>query len=549
MTGGKQGASLSSGGMTPFTPTESSRRRVTLKNQGRSGEPASCYRPRTEGIVEPNPLEAQFDIDRREPAKAYARSWEQISALLCKGPYWKSKWRAHTPDLRSLELSTFEDYRSAVQASYQGETSSLTGERIEFWAESSGSTGQPKVYPWSASFQQGYIQASGLNFAYRLKEHPRILEFGGIGLVGLNPHQTSPGGVPVGHLSNHVFKATTPRDITPFPFDVLDDEETADYWLPAFALSRDLAVVSAIIPRLHLRFLDKIETHRKEYLALLVGDQATPERFRGLKASPERKALLRKVLGGTGPLKLKELWPALELITTWTSGSAALNLDELKDRTGDGVAICDIPYAATEGAFTIIRSETDRGGTLHVGGEIMEFLPQGAEADKDNLVQAWDLQEGMLYEPVITTSMGVVRYRMHDLLLCTGFEDRAPRLQFQGRVGREISIGVAMIGEMECIDAARKSGLNRGLPWVVSPNRTGNGLVIGVTEANASVSAEKFDAVMIATNPMYGGFREKKVLEAVRTVVLAPSHPIWERARPSHRQGKPRVLFEQSIED
>jgi hypothetical protein len=63
---------------------------------------------------------------------------------------------------------------------------------------------------------------------------------------------------------------------------------------------------------------------------------------------------------------------------------------------------------------------------------------------------SWELKEGDIVSPIITSSNGLLRYQLDDRVQVSGFWQGVPCLQFLGR-----RFGVDMVGEKMSPDAAR----------------------------------------------------------------------------------------------
>src|SRR5207248_7204792 len=91
----------------------------------------------------------------------------------------------------------------------------------------------------------------------------------------------------------------------------------------------------------------------------------------------------------------------------------------------------DIGLLASEGRMTIPVDDGTPSGVLDVTTHYFEFLPEG-EAGKPNPVTlaAEEVQEGQNYYILPTTSYGLYRYHISDLVRVTGFHNRTPLVEF-----------------------------------------------------------------------------------------------------------------------
>jgi hypothetical protein len=87
---------------------------------------------------------------------------------------------------------------------------------------------------------------------------------------------------------------------------------------------------------------------------------------------------------------------------------------------------------ATEGVVSIPLFEAT-GCVAAVASHFLEFVAQG---DSDVALGAEELETGRTYEVLLTTSGGLYRYRLMDLVCVTGWYKAVPVLSFRGRIDR-----------------------------------------------------------------------------------------------------------------
>jgi hypothetical protein len=91
----------------------------------------------------------------------------------------------------------------------------------------------------------------------------------------------------------------------------------------------------------------------------------------------------------------------------------------------------DIGLLASEGRMTIPMADGTPSGVLDITTHYFEFMPE-AEADKPKPITlaAHEIQEGQTYYILLTTSYGLYRYHISDLVRVTGFYNRTPLVEF-----------------------------------------------------------------------------------------------------------------------
>jgi len=119
------------------------------------------------------------------------------------------------------------------------------------------------------------------------------------------------------------------------------------------------------------------------------------------------------------------------LIGCWLGGSVGLHAKRLAPLYGADVPIRDLGYRASEGTFTIPWSDATAAGLPALESTFFEFAPESSE----DLAEAptrlvHELVDGGRYRVLVTTSAGLWRYDLGDLVEVRGFRRRAPLLAF-----------------------------------------------------------------------------------------------------------------------
>lgn len=194
--------------------------------------------------------------------------------------------------------------------------------------------------------------------------------------------------------------------VSPFLLRLKGDRPFLDDLSLTLLKAADLEVISVWSPSYLTVMFEHIEAHRERFAAAL---------------SPERAALLRAG-------DWAALWPELKLVSAWDQGQAAPFAVEVRARLpqawfqGKGLL-------ATEAPLTLPIAAT--GGCLPLYDDVFyEFIDALGAVRRLHA-----LEIGAVYEMVITTPSGLIRYRLGDRVRVTGFYNQAPLLAFEGRTG------------------------------------------------------------------------------------------------------------------
>jgi len=164
-----------------------------------------------------------------------------------------------------------------------------------------------------------------------------------------------------------------------------------------------------------------------------------------------------------GALLPRVLWPNLTLIGCWLGGSAGVQAERLLEPYGR-VAFRDLGFRATEATVTIPFEDDDAAGPLAVNAGFFEFIPEDEiETENPPVLGAHELENGRQYYILLTTSSGLYRYDINDIVEVRGFYRRAPRLAFV-RKGRDmVSLTGEKLHSVQIGTAAERSARELGL--------------------------------------------------------------------------------------
>ncbi|KAF8134275.1 GH3 auxin-responsive promoter-domain-containing protein [Boletus edulis] len=152
--------------------------------------------------------------------------------------------------------------------------------------------------------------------------------------------------------------------------------------------------------------------------------------------NPERAAELLEI---GPPFSFKgwfaRVWPKADRLVTICSGPFATVLPKVRSILGPNVSIRSSGYGCSEGAFGVPHDVNTLDEFVLQSDDIVEFLDVSLDATHENLSQAWEVEVGKHYEPILTTRDGLWRYRLGDVLHIIGFhpESKSPLFKVAGR--------------------------------------------------------------------------------------------------------------------
>jgi hypothetical protein len=322
---------------------------------------------------------------------------------------------------RRVPARDYEALRPYFERVLAGERRVLTREPARRFVSTSGTTAAPKLLPVTRTFRGELARLGAIWLERALHDHPRLLDDSLLALVGADREGATDRGAPVGCASGLACRDAPrllrERFAVPARLHAIADDDTRYRLVAQIAATRRISCIATPNPTTLLRLA---ETIAEEADAIL----RSPER------RPHARDLERKI-AADGTLLPRHLWPELRLIGCWLGGSVGLHAKRLAPLYGAGVPIRDLGYRASEGTFTIPWSDATAAGVPALESTFFEFAPESCEdlaAAPTRLVH--ELVDGGRYRVLVTTSAGLWRYDLGDLVEVRGFRRRAPLLAF-----------------------------------------------------------------------------------------------------------------------
>ena len=129
-------------------------------------------------------------------------------------------------------------------------------------------------------------------------------------------------------------------------------------------------------------------------------------------------------------------------VWTVTSGTFTLSVPRLRWFCGSRITIHSGCHTASEGVIGInLHADGSTNYVLAVGSAYFEFIAlENTDTDQPQTVALQDLIVGADYEVVLTSSAGLYRYRLGDVIRIVGWQEAAPIYEFLYRRGTVLNL-------------------------------------------------------------------------------------------------------------
>jgi len=478
----------------------------------------------------------------RDPAPHYRRTWRRTRQRLGIARHWRE--RGIRPELEDYPVSLYEDYSPAIQETLnRGGVSPFNGARILAWVTSAGTTGPRKLFPltFPSMVQSG---AAAIAYEYQLfRRFPHHLSRPILWLVAGASTERSPGGHRIGYLTNLTYGSTS-RLLQRFyalPIGLARIPKGVETWTAVYAVATELGAIMSVTSRSVLAFIARIKSNVHTILKRWKEERhVIPEGIPPPPLSQRRWEHVRRVLS-KDRWTLKELWPRLEGISTWTGGPCGPDAEQVREIAGAGVEVFDALYASTEGLIGVPVGGSPGAGVVHPKGIILEFLRHGTEIDASKLLKPWELREGVDYEIFMTTANGFVRYRIKDVVRCIGQMGRMPVISFRYKSDNVLRLAIASISEKDLLDACARAGFHCTDRTLFSPTKNYDGMILWCGDPVAPEVAGRISEALQQVSYTYNECIKYSLLKPIKVVPLTPDDPLFLRTL-DHSQSKHRHL-------
>ena len=362
---------------------------------------------------------------------------------------------------RSVPIRTYDGLRGWFDRVAAGEQRVLTREKVRQLLKTSGTTGASKLLPVTRAYEREVSEGQALWRLALVRDHEAVARGKALSVISPGVEGRTPAGVPFGSNTGRMYSrqpwVVRLRYPAPPAVFAIDDARARLYTLLRFALQAPITSITTANPSTVLRICRSLMAWQED----LAGDMTDGTLRRGPAAalSPKLRRTLERRLKRRAPptdWRPASIWE-LAVINCWKGGPAPFFLEKLPEALGADLPVRDVGVTASEGYFAIPLDDGDGSGLAWLGGHVLEFVDDGGEVR-----WAWELEEGEQYRLVITTSAGLYRYDLDDIVEVTGHRGRAPLLRFVRKGANILSVTGEKVSEEQVVVAARRalSGLS-----------------------------------------------------------------------------------------
>jgi hypothetical protein len=449
---------------------------------------------------------------------------------------------------KNVKINDYEDLRPYVERHKNGEADILFPGKPRLYATTSGTTKEPKWIPVTEQYYQDvYKRMNQMWFYTLLMNKPHVFYGPCVSIVGKALEGAAPDGTVFGSSSGIM-----QRDIPKFmrtahtaPADVfyIADYKARYYAIMRMGIERDAHLIITANPSTLVEMQTNVNEFYDDYCNDIehgtVGKKfPIPDNIRAVleaytKPNPRRAAELRKLKERYGTVLPKHYWPNMQIVNVWFCGNTRIYYEKIRDSFPPDCVFHEFSYVSTEcKAGLVLKSNTEET-TVFGHMNYFEFIHESdLENPNPKIYQLYELKEGQRYCMLVTTSAGLYRYNMNDLLEISGFYNQFPNIKFIQKVNGTISLTGEKLHERQFIEAVHETEKKTGklAPFFVGfadPQKSNYKFYYEFANQDVSVTeAEEFtaqiDRCLQEYNPEYRDKRASNRVKPPETALLGP---------------------------
>ncbi len=386
---------------------------------------------------------------------------------------------------RQVPVISYNDIKDDIdRITGVGEKNILTAEDPVMFAQTSGTTGKAKFIPVTPSCQGQNakdLMRTWVNHAR--KDHPDLFKGKIVSLVSPAVEGYTDSGVCFGSASGHIYKSMPGviQKIYAIPYDVfeIEDYEAKYYAIMLLGLQENVTFLATANPSTILKLCEKAN----EFADILINDVrhgTLSDKFiirddiravikKRMKADPARAAELEQMRKNhDGRLLPGDYWPNLQLIGCWKGGTVGHYIKKF-DQWFDpdkkrAVPVRDWGFLSSEARCSVPLSDRGDMGVLSVAVNFFEFVAADDVTNNPDDYTSWHfltadkIEQGGHYYVFLTTTGGLYRYDINDVLEVAGFYNKTPQIRFLRKGRGMTNITGEKLSVNQLIEAMQQAG-------------------------------------------------------------------------------------------
>lgn len=345
-----------------------------------------------------------------------------------------SKLHCYEDYIDNVPIQTYETLQPYI-AMHENARAGVIASKPIMYAQTSGTSGTPKRIPITPDTLAQLNANQGLFSYIQYEQVPTAFSGKLLGIMGAAVEGRTQSGLPYGAVSGMMYQSMPKLLKSKFvlPECVFD---ITDYELKYLLIARlamaekSITYMNSANPSTFVHLEKVIQQHQES----LINDISTggfslsdklPEAVlqrvaSKLCAKPQRAIELQDSVHACRKLTFAQIWPHLQLLATWNSGSCGVALKKITCHLPEQTKVMDLGYISSEFRGTVPVGIDDPYGLPLLNDHFYEFVEcekwERGEIDQVDFLMINACVPGKGYYVFVTTRSGLYRYQMNDIL-------------------------------------------------------------------------------------------------------------------------------------
>ena len=380
-----------------------------------------------------------------------------------------------------VPVSDYEALRPYIERQEYDGTPELLVNAPILYAQTSGSTGEPKLIPITTGTFARHRLNQKIFACCHATAIPGIFDGGMLAFVSPPIEGKLSTGTPFGSMSGMIY-SSMPRllrrkYLLPVEIFSLPDHELKYLLIAIFAAAdRSVTYAATANPSSFIK-LEQVIRSNADRIVEAVGtgelpgheclDDEAGRRIRARFRRDESRAReLREIFEEGGSRIFAALWPQLKAVSCWREGSCRVLIPGLQQLLAESLPILEMGYGASEFRGSLPVSSLDHREAPTFYENYFEFMKRSdREAGRHETCTLGEVEPGIAYYVIVTTQDGLYRYFINDLVEVTGFFNKTPTIRFLEKGAGVTNITGEKLYESQVTSAVEKLARKRnGFP-------------------------------------------------------------------------------------
>lgn len=380
---------------------------------------------------------------------------------------------------RRCPVQTYDTLRPFFEEQEQAGAPGVTAEAALYYAKTSGTTGAAKLLPVTPTMLAQIKRQQALAGFLQFRACPSAFRGALLGITGPAEEERNASDKTVGAVSGVMYEMLPwpmkRKFIVPPAVFAVKDHLTKYLLILRLALAdKDITYIATANPSTIVLLLELAHTYRDELVAGIETGQWPVDRglpaevarvvVPNLRADTRRADELRALFAVKERLGIRDIWPYVAMVATWTGGNCRIPLETIKAQMPEQAVLMDLGFLASECRITLTTDAGTASGLPVFADYFFEFVERTQWEDKQPEFRTLgQLEAGKEYYVFVTTTGGLYRYDMNDIVAVTGHWRSVPLIEFLQKGKGVTNITGEKLYEHQVIEAVAETAKRSAL--------------------------------------------------------------------------------------